>query len=212
MSAIVKIVYSIKNKVPFLYSLIELCKKVYIYIFYSSQIKRMLITARIDGSIGGKSGFIRSVIKEDAEKLHEFFQNIPEDYLTYFHPHGFELKSLNQVIKSIDTLTYGLFMDESIIAYCLLKLFPGKKAYVGFLVSEDITGKGIGTFLIRYLYWQCYLLNFKPYSTVNENNITSLRAHQKARPYKIVDKLNNGYILISSSLGEENKKAPSLDF
>lgn len=210
MNTIVKIVYFIKTKIPIVYFIMDLIKKAYVSLMYSSLIKHALKLAYIKGSIDNKSAVIRSIDLRDVEALQNMLKEIPAKSFDFFKPHKFDFKSIRKVLKSNDIMTYGLFIEKEMKGYFLLKLFPVKKAYIGRLLVPELSGKGVGAFVSKFLYWQCFLLGFKPYATINKNNISSLKSHEKVRPYKIEKSLSDNYMLISFALTNQDIKPPIL--
>jgi len=206
-----RVVYVIKQKVPFVYTLLEKASSGLTSFLYRGGIRRAMEAGTLTGTVGGKQAVIRCLTVADSEPLTEMLERQPEEHLTYFHLHGFDRDSLRRILRRRSVMTYGLFVDNRLCAYALLKLFPTRKAYLGRLVSPEMAGKGLGKFLSRYLYWQAYLLGFQPCSTINKNNLASLKSHEAVRPFHVVSTLPNDFLLIRFELTESDKRAPLLD-
>ena len=179
---------------------------------YHRSISAALQQAYVEGKVKGEKSWVNVIGIEHVELLENLVKTIPQDYLTFFHPHGMDHQSLEQVLKNRAVLTYGIIRRGELIAYVLLKLFPGRKAYIGRLVRPEYAGIGLGKFLSRYLCWQCYLMDFRPYSTIHPDNVASLKSHAAVRPYTVVEVLHNGFYLIRFELTKEDEVPPKLEF
>ena len=82
------------------------------------------------------------------------------------------------------------------MAYALLKLAPTGSAFIGSLVGREHAGKGIGRFIVAYLYWQASLKGLRTRSTISRHNAASLRPHQAVADFAVIADLPNDYLLI----------------
>ena len=121
---------------------------------------------------------------------------MPESHLAYFHLHGFGRADLTAMLRSRSFMTYGLFVEDALAAYALLKLAPTGTAFIGRLVATDYAGKGLGRFLSQYLYWQASLAGLRTRSTISRHNAASLRSHQAVADFAVIAELPNDYLLI----------------
>jgi hypothetical protein len=121
-----------------------------------------------------------------------------------------DYRSLRRVLRRRDVMTYGLFIEDRMTAYALLKLFPTGRAYIGRLISSALTGIGLGKFLSRYLYWQSRMLGFRPCSTIHDDNIASLRSHAAVRSYTVSARLSDGFNLVEFTLTNQDDEKPEL--
>jgi hypothetical protein len=133
---------------------------------------------------------------DDFDALQAFIKAMPETHLAYFHPHGFGRADLTAVLRSRSFMTYGLFVEDALAAYALLKLAPTGTAFIGRLVAIDYAGNGIGRFLSQYLYWQASRAGLRPRSTISRHNPASLRSHQAVADFTVVAELPNDYLMI----------------
>ena len=205
-----RVVYVLKKRVPASYTFLSAVGRICTCVLYGRAIRQAIAAARIDGSVCNTEATIRVLEAGDVGKLEALLSDMPEEHLTFFHPHGLDRDSLEQVIARGDIMTYGLFVDDRLCAYAILKLFPTKKAYIGRLVSPSMVGMGIGRFLSRYLYWQAHLLGFQPCSTIHEDNVASLRSHAAVRPFRVAAALPGGYRLVKFELLPEDAVPPEL--
>ena len=121
---------------------------------------------------------------------------MPESHLAYFHPHGFGRADLTAVLRSRSFMTYGLFVEDTLAAYALLKLAPTGCAFIGRLVGPEHTGKGLGRFIAEYLYWQASLADLRTRSTISRHNPASLRSHQAVADFAVIAELPNDYLMV----------------
>jgi GNAT superfamily N-acetyltransferase len=105
------------------------------------------------------------------------------------------------VLSSCSFTTYGLFVQDALAAYALLKLVPTGIAFIGLLVGPEHIGKGIGRFMVEYLYWQSWLAGFRTPSTISRQNTASLRSHQAVADFAVVAELPNDYMMIEFAGG-----------
>ena len=144
----------------------------------------------------GQTAVMRPLTVDDLDALHVFLEAQPEDHLRYFHPHRFDRASLRRVLRSQAFLNYGLFLDDRLSAYALLKVAPTGSAFIGRLVAPEYAGLGLGRFIARFLYWQASLAGLRARSTISRHNPASLRSHEAVARFKVVAELPNDYLLI----------------
>jgi GNAT superfamily N-acetyltransferase len=121
---------------------------------------------------------------------------MPEEHLQFFRPHGFDAPAVERVLRSRAFMTYGLFVEGQLNAYALLRLSPTGSAFIGLLVAPSLQGRGLGRFLVHYLYWQASVAGFRVRSTISQHNAATIRAHQAVADYRVVAALPNDYLMI----------------
>lgn len=188
--------YLIKQRWPGLFRLIERLARRFSSLRFGRRIKAAQQAATVTGSVDGRAAEIQSIGVDDLATLHEFLFNLPDDWLKYFHPHPFDRKGLQTVLRSRAFLNYGLFVEGNLIGYALLKVAPTGSAFIGLLVHPDFSRLGIGKFIVAYLYWQGSLAELRVRSTISKTNPASLKSHQAVADYQIVAELPNDYIMI----------------
>lgn len=202
--------YAIKARFPWLYDMAAWGGRQAVVLLFGRAIRQAQAQSAVDGTVRGKPATMRHLHPTDVGALAAMLEEIPEDHLRFFHPHGLGRSELDQVVRRPDIMTYGLFANGKICAYAILKLFPTRKAYIGRLVSPALAGLGIGRFLSRYLYWQSRLLGFQPCSTIHTENLASLKSHAAVRPYEVAADLPNGFKLIRFTTGSADDIPPEL--
>jgi len=210
MSHLDSFMYKLKHRFPLLYRFLEMLGAGFTVWKYRKKIIQVTRENRVVGKIQGLRAEIRMIGVNDSFQFLQMIAGIPKEHLKFFSPHGMDEHSIRRVLSRMDILTYGLFVEDQMKAYALLKLFPTGKAYIGRLVLPELTGLGIGKFLSRYLYWQAYLLKIQPCSTIHDDNIASLHSHQSVRPFCVVGRLPGNFNLIEFKISEEDKSSPEL--
>lgn len=197
-----KIAYLIKQYIPALFPVIEAVARRVTVLRFGREIDRALRGGVIDGTVGSQPATIRPLFSEDIATLSPFLSDLPDDHLQYFKPHGFDAASLERVLSSKVFLNYGLFVNDALIGYALLKVAPTGTAFIGRLISPKYSGLGLGAFLSRFLYWQAGMAGLRPRSTISRHNAASLRSHESVSNYEIVSQLPNDYLLIEFPVKE----------
>ena len=190
-----------------------------IYIFIKHHLKSVWgLVESINGPLTGKrypnirkkseevlkhisfSPFVFSLItKEDLKHLVEFRQRQRQEYLTYFDPHSFDLKTLG---KMLDNPAYVMMKvtqesaHEVIIGYFFMRCFFIGKVFHGLIVDENFKNRGIGTEMWRVTNEICDSLGLRMYATVSFHNQASLNSAKKATDVRITKNLFNDFYLI----------------
>jgi RimJ/RimL family protein N-acetyltransferase len=207
---LLRLLYKIKYRFRPLFCWIEDAMGSWICLRNRRKISRALESAVITGDVYSAEAEIRPLNHQDLNTLVSFFSSIPNSHLEYFQPHGFSKAALDAVLRRRHIFKYGLFRENEIIGYLMLKLYPGKKAFLGTLVSPEWAGKGVGTYFSYYLRWQCRLLGFRLYSTISKDNVASLKSHEKVGAIHKVVNLPNDYFMYFHPLDERDDTPPDL--
>ena len=197
-----RLAYLIKHRLPALFPAIERLARSVTVLRFGRRSARALAEARIAGTVGGLPAEIRPLQAGDAGALTGFLAEMPEEQLEFFRPHGFDADTVTGVVCSRAFMTYGLFVDGYLSAYGLLKLAPTGSAFIGLLVRPRLHGRGLGRFLVHYLYWQASRAGFRARSTISEHNVASVRAHQAVAEYRLVAELPNDYSMFEFPPGQ----------
>ncbi len=200
-----KVAYLIKHRFPGVFGLIERLAQFMTILRYGRRISAATNSARVDGHVGGRLAVMRALGQEDLHRLHIFLEALPPEHTQYFRPHGFDLPSLKHVLTSRAFLNFGLFVEDDLVGYALLKVAPTGSAFIGRVLRPDFVGKGLGSFFARFLYWQASLAGLRARSTISRSNTASLRSHQAVADYKIVAELPDDYLLIEFPVGNPAK-------
>ena len=191
-----RFVYLIKTHLPGVFPGVACVGRLVTAFRFSRQRAEALSKAVIQGELTGQRAVMRPLEIEDVEALQRFIDAIPEPNLVYFHPHGFGRVDLMAVLRSRSFMAYGLYVEGSLAAYALLKLAPTGSAFIGLLVGPEHIGKGVGRFIVEYLYWQASLAGLRTRSTISRHNSASLRSHRSVAEFAVIAELPNNYVMI----------------
>jgi|GEM_PF-1554169 len=205
-----KIAYLIKDRFSGVFRLLQVPVGRLVYLRHRKCVKRALLQASISGSIRGDDAEIRPLQLEDATELSLFLNSFGEDDLKFFRPHGFEPEAIQSALKRGFFMLYGLFVGGEIKGYCLLKLYPGRKAYLGTILSDSLRGCGLGKYMSAYLRWQASLIGFRLRATISKDNVSSFRSHESLGAISVVCDLPNNYQLFEISLDGLDVPRPEL--
>jgi hypothetical protein len=206
-----QLAYALKHNCRPLFRIIEVVSGFLLASIHRKRISSALSVAKVEGSIKGSKAFIRPLKIGDLDMLMSFFDALPVEHFAYFRPHGFTKREVEKVLRRPYYLAYGLFCEGNLVGYSLFKLYPGKKAFFGRILSPNLTGLGVGKFLSLYLQWQSRLLGFSMRGTINLRNSPSVGSHKAVGGFEILGDLPNGYTLIEFSSDRMPTEAPSLD-
>ena len=171
-----KLAHIILHKCPRLWEFIEDVNSLLFYLRYRNRLKQLEGQATI----------------QDAQPLADFFQRQPEKVYTYFHPHSFDMGTLRNLLKRRSMVMHVIYEDNRIIGYCFLRCFFIGKAYRGRIVDVYQQGKGLGKALNMWLNEAGQCLHIRTFTTINKNNIASIRAAEATATLKPVSEMENG--------------------
>lgn len=191
-----EVAYLFKQRFPGFFRLIEKAARGITILRFGNRLCRAHGQASVPGLVQGEEAVMRGLGPADTEALFGFLQSQPEERLYYFRPHGFDRCALQRVLASGAFLNYGLFVGERLVGYALLKVAPTGSAFIGLLVDRGFSGLGLGTFIVRYLYWQASLAGLRARSTISRHNPASLGSHRAVAEFRVVAELPNDYLLI----------------
>jgi RimJ/RimL family protein N-acetyltransferase len=135
----------------------------------------------------------RPIQKSDAKELFEMLNNLSSTSKRFFHPHPFNMKTINEICDSEDDYFFILTLNDKIIGYSMLRFFGYKIPSFGCCIRKEYEGEDYGTFLtketlkkakdlgIKKIILKVYKDNFIAYNlykktgfkTVGENKETS---------------------------------------
>lgn len=200
-----RLAYLLKIHLPGAFPAIAYAGRVVTVLRFSRQRTVALAEAFIQGEVAGQRAIMRPFYLDDLDTLQGFLKAMPERHLAHFHPHGFGRADLTALLRSHSFMPYGLFVDDALAAYALLRLAPTGSAFIGLLVGPEHTGKGLGRFIVAYLYWQASLAGLRTRSTISRHNLASLKSHQAVSQYAVIAELPNNYLMIEFPKIQRNK-------
>lgn len=186
-----KILLYIKHNLKPLWKVIEHCNELALKVLYRRQLAEIEKTYRNCTATNTEFHY-RLIARDDVDKLHGLLSRLDSDHVRFFNPHGFTHDDLTQVLHSKNLVTFGYFYNKELVGYFFLRLFVGKKAFLGYVVKPDHGGRGIGKDMVRILCGIARSFGWTAHATISDKNIASLKLHN----YRVVKKLPNDYVLI----------------
>jgi len=124
--------------------------------------------------------FIRDIKENDTMDLFKFLSDLNEKTKSYFHPHPFDLKTINDICKSKKDHYFLMFFNRTLIGYSFLRLFGYKIPSFGVIIKNDFTDKGYGTILSKWTIDKAKELGYKKVilKTYKEN-ISAKKVYEK---------------------------------
>ena len=180
-----KIAHILRDKLSWLWNIIEWVNGVIFYIRYGKKLKKLKLT-----TVPPK--YVLLELRDvPAELLQEFFEHQPEEAYTYFKPHGFDKKSIKRLQKNKSFLGYVLLdkQNEHIAGYCFNRCFFFGQGFRGRMVDIDYRGKGLGTAMNKILNEVGFGIGLHLFETVSKDNVASYRSAMSASNVKVVKEL-----------------------
>lgn len=187
-----KIAHILRDKLSWLWNIIEWINGVIFYMRYGKKLKFFSITTI---PYGYDIEPIKSIPTND---LVAFFKHQPEEAYTYFRPHGFDAKSIKLLQRNKAFLGYVLKdkTNESIAGYCFNRCFFHGQGFRGRMVDIDYRGKGLGTAMNKILNEVGFGIGLRLFETVSKDNIASYRSAMSANNVKVVKELEHNELYL----------------
>lgn len=137
------------------------------------------------------------------EKMVEFFSRQIEEAFTYFHPHGFDAKSIKRLQGNKAFLAYVLIdkANDKIAGYCFNRCFFHGVGYRGRMVDVDYRGKGLGTAMNKILNEVGFGIGLRLFETVSKDNVASYRSTLSSSNVRVVKEMRDNKVYLEI-LGE----------
>lgn len=206
-----QIAYLVKTRMPVLFRAIDLLSRNATKLRYGRSRKEALSRAALEGTINCRPAVVRPLTVSDRDALSGFLRGQKPEWVTYFRPHGFSPKHVEEVLSSGSHCCYGIMVEDVLAAYCLVKLFPIRNAYCGLMAAPRFTGVGLGRFIWSYLIWQCVSIGVQPCATIHSDNLASRNSLLAVRPQIREFELSNGFFGITIPVEEGDSSPPELD-
>lgn len=132
------------------------------------------------------------------EEMVVFFDRQPDEAYTFFHPHGFDAKSVRRLQKNKSFLAYVLKdkTNDQIAGYCFNRCFFHGKGFRGRLVDTDYRGRGLGTAMNKILNEVGFGIGLRLFETVSKENIASYRSALSASKVRMVKEMPNSELYL----------------
>lgn len=187
-----EIAHIIRDKISWLWNIIEWANGVAFSLRYGKKLKAFSFTSVPNGYD------LRPIREIVTDKLGDFFAHQPEVAFTFFHPHGFDEKSLKRLQRNKAFLGYVLLdkINNQIAGYCFNRCFFHGRGFRGRMVDIDYRGKGIGTAMNKILNEVGFGLGLRLFETVSKDNVASYRSALSASKVKVVKEMENNELYL----------------
>lgn len=134
----------------------------------------------------------------DKNEIVAFFERQPQEAYSYFHPHGFDMKSIEKLQRNKSFLAYVLRDKQNghIVGYCFNRAFFHGKGFRGRMVDIGYRGKGLGTLMNKMLDDIGFGLGLRLFETVSKNNIASYKSAVSAGNFVVIKELPNNELFL----------------
>lgn len=180
-----KLAHILRDKMGWLWNLIECFNAMLFSLRYGNKLNGIAFSEIPDG--------YEIVAMRDipTEKMLEFFSRQSEEAFTYFHPHGFDLKSIKRLQENKAFLAFVLIdkANDKIAGYCFNRCFFHGVGYRGRMVDVNYRGKGLGTAMNRILNEVGFGIGLRLFETVSKDNVASYRSALSASNVRVVKEM-----------------------
>lgn len=125
------------------------------------------------------------------EEMVKFFSQQPEEAYRFFHPHGFDARSIKRLQQNRSFLAY-ILRDKTngkIAGYCFNRSFFHGQGFRGRMVDINYRGKGLGTAMNKILNEVGFAIGLRLFETVSKDNIPSYKSALSASNIKVIKEL-----------------------
>ena len=180
-----KIAHILRDKMGWLWNFIESFNSMLFSMIFWEKLKDISFTTLPEGYE------VVPMSEVPTEKLVAFFEHQPEEAYTFFHPHGFDKKSIKKLQKNRAFLAYVLIdkQNEEVAGYCFNRCFFHGVGYRGRMVDIDYRGKGLGTAMNKILNEVGFGIGLRLFETVSKDNVASYKSALSASNVKMVKEL-----------------------
>ena len=98
-----------------------------------------------------ESIIIKELKENDVRELFNLLNELDEKTKSFFHPHPFDIKSINDICKSKKDHYFVMFLKNRLIGYSFLRLFGYDVPSFGIIIRKGYIGRGYGTFLTKWM-------------------------------------------------------------
>ena len=180
-----KLAHIIRDKFSWLWDIIEYLNSFLFNIRYGKKLKN------IDFKDVPEGYEVTPINAIETKRMVEFFARQPEDAFKFFHPHGFDEKSIKKLQKNKAFLGYVLLdkLNNKIAGYCFNRCFFHGQGFRGRMVDIEYRGKGLGTAMNKLLNEVGFGIGVRLFETVSKDNVASYKSALSASNVKVVKEL-----------------------
>jgi hypothetical protein len=191
---VIKILIYIKHRLKFIWTLIDWINAIFFSALYGSSLKR--VVSDVFKAHSFQPFTFRSLSSADAPSLYNLIQNQDSSDFRFFHPHGFDMHSIEQQTRKSSFLMMGVFEGERLIGYFFLRFFFNRKCFVGRIIDKNYRGAGIGRVMNKIMYGIAWGMKFRCLSTISRNNKLVMNAHAGNTHMIVLKELWDDYLLV----------------
>lgn len=180
-----KIAHIIRDKFSWLWDIIEYLNSFLFNIRYGKKLKD------VDFKNIPEGYEVTPINAIETKRMVEFFACQPEDAFKFFHPHGFDEKSIKKLQKNKAFLGYILLdkLNNKIAGYCFNRCFFHGQGFRGRMVDIEYRGKGLGTTMNKLLNEVGFGIGVRLFETVSKDNVASYKSALSASNVRVVKEL-----------------------
>lgn len=180
------IAHYLRDKLPWLWELVNIINSTIFSLRYGKKLKKIENTILTLYSKNSSMTII-PMSQASTDDLVRFFTKQPQEAYTFFKPHGFDAKSINQLKKNKSFLAYILLENKDIAAYCFIRSFFHSKGFRGRMVGINHRGKGLGTLMNKMINDIGFGIGLQLFETVSKANVASYRSALSASNVRILN-------------------------
>ena len=187
-----KLAHIIRDKFSWLWNIIEWLNGVLFALRYGKKLEN------IDFKNIPEGYEVTPINAIETKRMVEFFACQPEDAFKFFHPHGFDEKSIKKLQKNKAFLGYVLLdkLNNKIAGYCFNRCFFHGQGFRGRMVDIECRGKGLGTAMNKLLNEVGFGIGVRLFETVSKDNVASYKSALSASNVRVVKELPNNELYL----------------
>lgn len=187
-----KIAHILRDKLSWLWNIIEWINSCFFSLRYGSRMKNFAFTGIPEGYE------VKAMRDIPTEEMVSFFKQQPEEAYEFFHPHGFDAKSVKRLQRNRSFLAYVL-RDKTngrIAGYCFNRSFFHGVGFRGRMVDIDYRGKGLGIAMNKMLNEVGFGIGLRLFESVSKDNVASYRSALSASNVRVVKEMENNELYL----------------
>lgn len=184
----------LKMKLPFIWLWIETLNGWLVSLMYGKRIAKA--TAEVLSHYSAEPFSYRCISAADIAPLSLMLTSQTDDYMRFFHPHGFDEATLMRLLKNKSVLMLGAFKGEEMVGYYFIRFFANGQCFRGNFVDSLHQGKGIGGTMVRQMTEIGLAAGFRVFATVSKRNLSSMASTKAYNVIRIIKELPDDDVLI----------------
>ena len=184
----------LKMQMPFIWLWIETLNGWLTDFMYGKKIATA--AADVLSRYGNSEVYYRCISAADIAPLSRMLTSQTDDYMRFFHPHGFDEATLMRLLKNKSVLMLGTFKDDEIIGYYFIRFFANGQCFRGNFVDVNYQGKGIGGIMVKQMTEIGLAAGFRVFATVPKRNLSPMASTKAYNEIKIIKELPDDDVLI----------------